>query len=681
MKKSLVPALIVLALAATAAWSDVLTVDAFISAVKANDPQISPDGSRIAFVVTVPDAKTNRSNTDIWIMPIGGGPATRLTNSDAADYHPRWSPDGRTIAFVSTRGGSAQIWTIPVNGGEAARLTNISTGASDPEWSPDGSKIAFYSFVYPDCANDSCNASREAAADKDPVKAKVIDELLFRHWNAWKDGHRNHLFVADAATGRFEDLTAGRDHDYPPFPFGGSADYAWSSDGKEICVDAKEAAMEAISTNTDLFTINTATRAVKKITTNEAADEMPAYSRDGRWIAYRSQQVPGFESDRWRLMLYDRATGERRSLTENFDRWVTGFVWAPDSRSIYLTAGDEGHEAIYALELASGKMTKLLGKSNNISPVVSRDGKTIVFTRSSFDYPPSVWAMARDGKNLRRLSHVNDEAFANIQMNTAEEVRYAGALGATIQAFLIKPPGFDPAKKWPAIMLVHGGPQSSFIDSWYTNWNAQTFAAAGYVIFIPNFHGGDGFGQAFVNEISGDWGGAAFEDIMKGVDYVAGLPYVDPGRIGAAGASFGGYMINWIAGHTDRFACLISMEGTYNTTSMYGTTEELWFPEREFHGTPWDNQAFYDKWSPHLSAKNFKTPCLVVHNQLDYRLELGEGLQMFTALQRQGIPSRFLYFPDEGHWILKPGNNAFYYRQFLGWMDQYLKQRALPGGE
>ena len=674
MNKLLVPALVLLALAATAASADVLTIDSFIAMVKASDPQISPDGTRVAFVATVPDAKTNRSNSDIWIVSIGGGPATRLTTSDAADYHPRWAPDGRTIAFVSTRGGSAQVWTIPVDGGEAARLTNISTGASDPEWSPDGKRIAFYSFVYPDCVTDSCNGARETEAGRAPVKAKVIDELLYRHWNEWKEGHRNHLFIADAATGRFEDLTPMRDHDYPPFPFGGSGDYCFSPDGREICVDAKEAAMEATSTNTDLFTIDLATRSVKKITTSEAADETPAYSPDGRYIAYRAQEVPGFESDRWRLMLYDRTTGERRSLTDKFDRWVTEYSWSRDSKKIYFTAGDEGHKALFALDVAAGKITKLLGKANNISPAASRDGKTIVFTRASFDFPQSVWRISSDGTGLARLSRFNDDAFSKIDMNPVEEVRYPGAQGATIQAFLIKPPAFDPAKRYPAIVLVHGGPQVAFIDSWYTNWNAQTFAAAGYVIFIPNFHGSDGFGQAFVNEISGDWGGACFEDIMKGVDYLAALPYVDPKRIGAAGASFGGYMINWIEGHTDRFSCLVSMEGTFNTASSYGTTEELWFPEWEFHGTPWDNPALYDKWSPHLSAKSFKTPCLVVHNELDYRVALGEGLQMFTALQRQGVPSRLLYFPDEGHWILKPANNAFYYEQFIGWMDKYLKR-------
>jgi dipeptidyl aminopeptidase/acylaminoacyl peptidase len=674
MKRALILLVGLVVVAGAPAAADVLTPETFVSMIKCTDPQVSPDGAWVAFVATVPDAKANKSNSDIWIVPMGGGAPRRLTNRSGADYHPRWSPDGLTIAFVSTRGGSPQIWTIPVNGGEAARLTNVSTGASDPVWSPDGTRIAFYSFVYPDCPNDSCNSARETAAGDNPVKAKVLDALLYRHWDSWKDGKRNHLFVADVATGSFEDITPLKNHDYPPYPWGGSADYSFSPDGSEICCVAKETAMEAASTNTDLFVIDLGARTLKKITTNEAADETPSYSPDGRYIAYRAQQVPGFESDRWRLVLYDRANGRSRVLTESFDRWVTEYAWSPDSKKIYFTAGDSGHKPLYSLDVSSGAIEKIVAKSNNMTPVVAAGGKTIVFARAGHNFPHSIWAVSRDGTNLRALTDFNKDVFSKIEMNPNEEMTYKGAEGANIQAFIIKPPKFDPARRYPAIMLIHGGPQVAFIDSWYTNWNAQTFAAAGYVIFIPNFHGSDGFGQEFVNAISGDWGGRCFEDIMKGLDYLASLPYVDPKRIGAAGASYGGYMINWIEGHTDRFACLVSMEGTYSTVSSYGTTEELWFPEWEFGGTPWDRPEVYEKWSPDRFAKNFKTPCLVVHNELDFRVALGEGLQMFTALQRQGVPSRLLYFPDEGHWILRPANNKFYYDQFIGWMDRYLKK-------
>ena len=660
-------------MAAASLSADVMTVEKFASMKKCGDPQISPDGTRVLFTVTVPDPEGNSNSTHIWIAPIGGGEAEQFTDCKGADLHPRWSPDGRSIAFVSTRGGASQIWIIGTDGGEARRLTDISTGAHDPVWSPDGKSIVFYSFVDPDCPDDDCNAKRKKEREADPVKARVIEHLLYRHWDSWKEGGRNHLFIADVETGKTRDLTAGRNGDFPTYPWGGSGEYCFSPDGGQICCVSKDPEDEAISTNTDLYLIALPGGGISRLTSSEAADESPAFSPDGRFISYRAQSVPGFEADRWRLMLMDRKTGETREVTADFDRWVGDYEWSPDSRKIFLSAGDDGHSALFALDPAGGKMKKLVAKSNNGSIRVSPDGKTLVFERKSFDYPGSIWRMSSDGRGLGRLVDFNAETYKDLEINTAEEVRYTGAEGASIQAFLIKPPKFDPSRKYPAIVIVHGGPQSAFIDSWYTNWNAQTFAAAGYVIFIPNFHGSDGFGQEFVNSISLDWGGRCYEDIMLGVDYLASLPFVDPAKIGAAGASFGGYMINWIEGHTDRFACLISMAGAFNIMSKYGVTEELWFPEWDFGGTPWTNREIYEKWSPHNFVADFKTPCMVVHGELDFRVPVGEGLQMFTALQRMGVPSKLLYFPDEGHWVLKPKNNIFYYEQFIGWMDSYLK--------
>ncbi len=665
--------LIVLAAAFSTARADLLTVDAFVRMTRCTDPQVSPDGRMVAFVVSTPDLEKNRNDTDIWLVPTRGGEPRRLTASDGADYAPRWSPDGERIAFVSTRGGSAQVWSISVTGGEAVQVTDISTGAHDPVWSPDGGLIAFYSFVHPECGSDSCNAAVEEEREDDPVKARVIDHLLYRHWDSWKEGKRNHLFVVDAGGGEARDLTPGLDADFPPFPWGGSHDYAFSPDGREICCVSRNADVEAISTNTDIFAIDLATGERRQVTTNEAADESPAYSPDGRYLAYRMQTVPGFEADRWRLVLFDRSSGEQKVVTEDFDRWVGDYCWSPDAKKIYFNAGDNGRRALFSLERGSGRIKKLLGEADNGSIQATPDGKQIVFVRSSFDFPHSIWRIKTNGDDLARLSRFNEEVLANIEMRQAEDVRYEGAEGAKIQAFLIKPPGFDPDKVYPAIMMIHGGPQSAFIDHWYTNWNMQTFAAAGYVLFIPNFHGSDGFGQEFVNAITEDWGGKCYEDIMKGLDYLASLPYVDGGRIGAAGASYGGYMVNWIAGHTDRFGALVSMAGAFNLVSKYGVTEELWFPEWDLGGTPYDNPEGYERWSPHRFASNFETPTLVVHGELDFRVPVGEGLQMFTALQRQGVPSKLLYFPDEGHWVLKPQNNKFYYEQFIDWMDRYLK--------
>ncbi len=674
MLKRFVLAGLCLLITVVTAEAGVLTIDAFVSMVRCTDPQISPDGVWVAFVVSTPDLENNKNDTDIWLLTVKGGEPKRLTASEGADFHPRWSPDGRSIAFISTRSGSPQVWRIPVHGGEAVQITEISTGAHGPVWSPDGSRIAFYSFVYPECKDDSCNTARKEELEDKPIKARVIDHLLYRHWDRWKEGKRNHLFIVDAAGGEAKDLVSGIDFDYPPFPWGGSHEFAFSPDGKEICCVSKNAEMEAVSTNTDIFVIDLETGDMRKVTDNEAADESPAYSPDGRYISYRAQEIPGFEADRWRLVILDRASGKTRVLTDSFDRGVGEYCWSADSRKIYFSAVDNGHKALFALDTANGKIKKLVVRGNNGSAAVTPDGKHLVIARRGFDFPHSIWRVRTNGDDLERLTFFNREADREIEMNTAEDVRYEGADAATIQAFLIKPPGFDPDRVYPAIMIIHGGPQSAFIDAWYTNWNMQTFAAAGYVLFIPNFHGSDGFGQEFVNSISEDWGGKCYEDILKGFDYLAALPYVDGSRIGAAGASYGGYMVNWIEGHTDRFACLVSMAGAFNLVSKYGVTEELWFPEWDLGGTPYDNLEGYDKWSPHRYASNFKTPCMVVHGENDYRVPVGEGLQMFTALQRQGVPSKLVYFPDEGHWILKPLNNRFYYEQFIGWMDSYLKE-------
>lgn len=671
MSRSISIIVVLLVVAAAASQAGIMTVEKFASMTRASDPWISPDGERIVFTVSTPDLEADRNRTHIWMARIEGGEPWQFTNCEGADYHPRWSPDGSKVAFISTRGGSPQIWVIPAGGGEAAKLTDISTGAHDPVWSPDGKTILFYSFVHPDCHDDDCNRAREEEDGK--IEARVIDHLLYRHWDSWKEGKRNHLFLADVETGAVRDITPGRQSDFPTYPWGGSGEYSFSPDGREICCVSKVAKMEAISTNTDIFLIDPSSGDISRLTSSEAADESPSYSPDGRYLAYRAQAVPGFEADRWRLMVMDRNTGETREVTEGFDRWVLQYSWSPDSKKIYFSAGDDGHHALCSVELKSGKIRKLVKRSNNSSPVVTPDGKTIVFARRSYDFPHSIWKISSDGKDLDRLTYFNRDALEGLDYNTAEDVRYEGAGGVEIQAFLVKPPGFDPELRYPAIVLIHGGPQSAFVDSWYTNWNVQTFAAAGYVIFIPNFHGSDGFGQDFVNAISQDWGGKCYEDIMLGTDYLAALPFVDENRIGAAGASYGGYMVNWIEGHTDRYACLVSMAGAFNTISKYGVTEELWFPEWDFGGTPWTNRECYEKWSPHNFVENFKTPCMVVHGELDFRVPVGEGLQMFTALQRMGVPSKLLYFPDEGHWVLKPKNNIFYYTQFIDWMDSYLK--------
>lgn len=648
------------------------TFDDLMAIRRLGDPQVSPDGRWVAFTVTTIDKAQNTRNTDIWLVPTAGGEPRQLTTHPAADARPRWSPDGRKLAFISTRDGTSQIWVMDVTGGEPERLTRFPTGASGVLWSPDGRHLAFTAEVYPDCPDEACNHQREQERARSPVKARLYIRLLYRHWDTWKDGKRRHLFVIPAAGGTARDLTPG-DHDVPPFSLGGPDDYAFSPDGSELCFARKDGRDEAISTNSDLWIVPVRGGEPRRLTTNPAADNSPLYSPDGRYIAYRAQERPGFESDRWRLMLYDRQTGRTRSLTEALDHWVEEFVWAPDSQRLYFTVAEGGAFPIYTVTLATGEIRKLVPTGANEGLQITPDGKTLIFLRHGFSQPAELYRVNVDGSQLAPLTRMNAERLAAIQWGEVRSIWYTGADGARVHGWIITPPGFDPAKAYPMIVLLHGGPQSVWADVFHYRWNAQLFAAAGYVIFMPNPRGSIGFGQKFIDEISGDWGGKVYEDVMRGVDYVIGLGYVDPNRIGAAGGSYGGYLVNWIAGQTDRFRALVSHAGVFNLISMYGSTEELWFPEWEFRGTPWTNKELYERWSPHNFAQNFKTPTLVIHGELDFRVPVSEGLQMFTALQRRNVPSKLLLFPDEGHWILKPQNSELWYRTVIEWFDTYLK--------
>jgi|DewCreStandDraft_5_1066085.scaffolds.fasta_scaffold00144_84 dipeptidyl aminopeptidase/acylaminoacyl peptidase len=648
------------------------TFDDLMAIRRLGDPQVSPDGRWVAFTVTTIDKAQDTRNTDIWLVPTAGGEPRQLTTHPAADARPRWSPDGRKLAFISTRDGTSQIWVMDVTGGEPERLTRFPTGASGVLWSPDGRHLAFTAEVYPDCPDETCNHQREQERARSPVKARLYTRLLYRHWDTWKDGKRRHLFVIPAVGGTARDLTPG-DHDVPPFSLGGPDDYAFSPDGSELCFARKDSRDEAISTNSDLWIVPVRGGEPRRLTTNPAADNSPLYSPDGRYIAYRAQERPGFESDRWRLMLYDRQTGRTRSLTEALDHWVEEFVWAPDSQRLYFTVAEGGAFPIYTVALATGEIRKLVPTGANEGLQITPDGKTLIFLRHGFSQPAELYRVNVDGSQLAPLTRMNAERLAAIQWGEVRSIWYTGADGARVHGWIITPPGFDPAKTYPMIVLLHGGPQSVWADVFHYRWNAQLFAAAGYVIFMPNPRGSIGFGQKFIDEISGDWGGKVYEDVMRGVDYVIGLGYVDPNRIGAAGGSYGGYLVNWIAGQTDRFRALVSHAGVFNLISMYGSTEELWFPEWEFRGTPWTNKELYERWSPHNFAQNFKTPTLVIHGELDFRVPVSEGLQMFTALQRRNVPSKLLLFPDEGHWILKPQNSELWYRTVIEWFDTYLK--------
>ena len=663
------------------------TFEDMMALKRVSEPQVSPDGKWVAFSAVEVNLQANIKTPHLWIVPLAGGgsgvEARQITSGEAGEDRPRWSPDGKQIAFISAKGGGSQVWVVNFDSASAAlagdprQLTTISTEADGEVWSPDGKNILFISAVYPDCHDDACNRVRDEEKTKSKVKATIFSHLFYRHWTSYNGGKRTHLFLVPVAGGVARDLTPG-DHDVPPFQLGGADLYSFSPDGREVAFTSNIDEVEATSTNNELFTVPVNGGAPKKITSNPASDSTPRYSPDGKFIAYLAQVRPGYESDRFRLMLYDRATGARRNLTEDFDRWVGSFVWAPDSRQIYFVAADQGQSPIYSLNIANGAHSKLLPDTND-DLAITADGKTLLFTRMSIRYPNEIYqAQLADptGRILAApLTHVNDAVLSQVGMSPLESFWFSGAEKAKVQGFLLRPPAFNPERKYPMKFLIHGGPQGAWGDDWSYRWNPELFAANGYVVVMINPRGSTGYGQKFIDDINGDWGGRAYVDLMSGLDYVERTyPFVDPHRECALGASFGGYMVNWILGHTDRFRCLVSHDGIFNTESAYGTTEELWFPEWEFRGTPWTNRALYRKWSPHLEAVNFKTPTLVVHGQLDYRLDVSEGFQLFTTLQRLKVPSKMLYFPDEGHWVLKPQNSQLWYRTVNDWVDAWLKK-------
>jgi dipeptidyl aminopeptidase/acylaminoacyl peptidase len=681
-----------------------------------NEPVVSPDGKWVAFSAHEIDLQANTKTPHLWVVPLAGGEARRLTSGEKGEDRPRWSPDGKHLAYISPKENGSQVWIVGFNSergtleGDSKRITDISTEADGELWSPDGKNIVFVSEVYPECPDDACNKARRDELEKSKVKATIFTHLFYRHWSHYTAGKRSHLFVVPAEGGVARDLTPG-DHDVPPFSLGGQDMYAISPDSKEVAYTSNIDEVEATSTNDDIFIVPMAGGTPKKISTSPGADSTPLYSPDGKYIAWRMQKRAGYESDRWRLVIYEGETGKITNLTENFDRWVGSFAWA-GRHEIYFTAENEGQSPIYSIApevcLEHCHPIKLMnGTNDNIAATeitaVGNQGTTtsteiVVFSRASVRAPAEIF-VAEPGTcvlsfnkmkamllgeskeplptcalaNARQLTHLNDAVLSRVSMQPFEPFWFTGSENHKVQGFLVKPPNFDPKKKYPVKFLIHGGPQGMWGDEWSYRWNAQMFASGGYVVVMINPRGSTGYGQQFIDDINGDWGGRAYQDLMLGLDYVERTyPFVDKDCECALGASFGGYMVNWILGHTNRFKCLVSHDGMFNTESAYGTTEELWFPEWEFKGTPWSNRELYRHWSPHLSAARFKTPTLVVHGQLDYRLDVSEGFQLFTTLQRLKVPSRMLYFPDEGHWVLKPQNAQLWYKTVNDWVDQWI---------
>lgn len=651
-------------------------VNALLALNRISDPQISPDGRSVAFTVQTVDVGANKKPRQIWIVPLtGGAPPRQITHDGDTNQRPRWSPDSKNIAYVSDRGGSSQIWMMDADGGNPRQVTTLSTEADGVLFAPDGKNLVFTSAVYPDCgADDACNKKNLDDEKDSKVHARIYTELLYRHWTTWQTRRRSHILVVPVAGGAPRDLTPG-DRDVPPFSLDGTDDYDIAPDSSELCYVMNSDPVPAISTNSDLYVVSMAGGAARKITSSPAGDNTPRYSPDGKYLAWRSQVRPGYESDRWRLMVLERATGKVTNLTETLDRWVTNFIWAPDSAALFFTSVDRGRQAIQFISVTGGAIRVAAAGDSVLDEMqLTRDGKTMVYSQETGSAPVEIYRASSTGGVPVALTHLNDPVLNGHQLAPLEEF-WVEAGDVRIQTFVVKPPGFRPDGHYPLILLIHGGPQGFWGYSWTYRWNAQVFAAAGYVVVEPNPRGSIGYGQKFIDEINGDWGGRPFDDLMAVADHVvAEMPYVDGSRLTAAGGSYGGYMADWLLGHTQRFKALITHSGVYDLVSEFGATEELWFPLWEFSGTPWDNPEVYSKWSPSNYVKDFHTPTLVIHGEQDFRVPYTQSLQLFTALQLQKVPSKLLIFPDEGHWILKPQNSVLWYKTFIDWLDSWVKK-------
>jgi dipeptidyl aminopeptidase/acylaminoacyl peptidase len=673
---------------------------------RVSDPQISPDGKTVAYVLTtIHDVASNKTSANLWLAPTSGGKPRHLTNTTKKDRHPRWSPDGKYLLFESTRSGENQLWVIDVGGGEAKRLTTIASEAGNGIWSRDGKQIAFVSAVYPEYSekpykeSNDLNKKRTEEAAKNPVKAKVFTRLFFRHWDSYVEDKRQHLFVMsfkEGKAGEPKDVTPGDRDAFPTSDtFSTGDNFTFSPDGKYLVFTAVPEKDEAWSTNHDICRAPVSGGSTKwecLTKENKAADSGPAFSPDGKLLAYRAQKQPGYEADKWELLVVDvdgggAFKGKPRSVTAEVDAAIESFAWSYESDTLIFTIESSGILPTYTVGIDTGLRNKPLVQRAVVQPMegwrgsltVSPKGERVGFLYAQMDRPAEVFT-GPFLQDVQNVSKANTALLAELDLPYRESVTVKGAGDTPMQMWILKPPGFDAKKKWPLVYLVHGGPQGAWLDGWHYRWNPQVWAAQGYVVAMPNPRGSTGFGQKYVEEISGDWGGKCYQDLMKGLEYLEKQPYIDKDRMAAAGASFGGYMMNWFAVNTGKFKCLVGHCGVWNFASMYATTDELWFDEWEHQGTPWGkNRNSYEKHSPHRLAANlgkFKTPMLLIQNDLDFRCPVSQGIELFTSLQRQRVPSRMINFPDEGHFVAKPANSRYWHQEVFAWLKKY----APPGG-
>ncbi len=653
-----------------------------------SDPQISPDSKWIVFVLRVTDLEANKGQTDLWLLGADGTGLRRLTSHPQGDSNPRWKPDGKSVFFISTRSDSAQVWRIRIDGGEAQQVTDLPFDLGNLVISPDGKHIAFTMEVFPDCKTIAQTKEKLDGIKQRKTTGRIYERIFVRHWDTWKDGRRSHLFVMPSAGGDPVDVMQGMDADTPSKPFGGPEEITFTPDGKGLIFTARDVGRaEPWSTDFDLYLspVDGSEPLMCLTEENQAWDTNPVFSPDGRTLAYLAMARPGYESDRFRIVLRPWPNGhspinqltthqsKQRILTENWDRSPSLFCFSADGKTIYATATNVGQKSLFAINVKTGAIRTIVKQGSVSSPNIAAD--RIIFGLNNLQSPVELYSVKPDGDDMRKITNINAERIAAARMGEYEQFTFAGWNDEMVYCYIVKPVDFDPAKNYPVAFLIHGGPQGSFGNSFHYRWNPQAYAGAGYAVVMVDFHGSTGYGQAFTDSIRGDWGGKPLKDLQKGL--AAALkryPWMDRDRVGALGASFGGYMINWIAGNwPDRFRCLVNHDGNIDERMAYFDTEELWFPEWDHLGTPWDNPAGYEKHNPVNFVKNWKTPMLVIHGALDFRVADTHGLGTFNTLQRLGIPSKLLYFPDENHWVLKPANSILWHETVISWLDCWLK--------
>jgi dipeptidyl aminopeptidase/acylaminoacyl peptidase len=642
-----------------------------------SEPQVSPDGKWVAFVVRQTDLEANCGRNDLWLVSTDGTGLRRLTSHPQSDTNPRWGPDSRTIWFVSDRAGSAQVWRIALDGGEAEQITREPLDVANLLVSPDGKSIAYTMEVFPDGPTVQATKDRLDERSKDKATGRIYEQLFVRHWDTWEDGRRWHLFVRPAAGGEAVDVMRGMEADTPSQPFGGPEEITFTPDGRGVVFTAKNVGRsEAWSTDFNLYFAPIDGSQPPKCLTqeNEAWDTQPVFSPDGKTLAYLAMSRPGYEADRFRIVLRGWPSGPKYLPVERWDRSVSSIAWSADGKSLYAIAPDAGQESLFAIDVKSGRIRAIV-KEGTVHAFGVAD-KRIVYSLSHLRCPAELFSTDGDGEDVTKLTDINKDKVAAARMGDCEQFTFRGWNRETVYAYLVKPVDFDPTKQYPVAFLIHGGPQGSFGNVFHYRWNPQAYAGAGYAVVMVDFHGSTGYGQAFCDAIRDDWGGKPLTDLQKGLaTALERYPWMNGDRVGALGASYGGYMVNWIAGQwPDRFRCLVNHDGSLDERMAYFDTEELWFPEWEHRGTPWDNAGGTEEQNPLRFVGNWKTPMLVIHGGQDFRVPLTQGLGTFNALQRRGIPSKLLYFPDECHWVLKPHNSILWHDTVIAWLDQWLKK-------